>query len=113
MEEKLGKMLREALDAEPPEGADARIRLAIRVQAAFRRRRRWVRAGAAAAVFALLLGGGIWQLGRREKGELSPAGDVPRAAAVQGEVVDEGELMLEIIGLAEPVELEAFQVAQL
>ena len=113
MEEKIGTMLRDALDVKPSVAADAQIRLAIRAMAASRRRRRRLRVWAAAAALAFMLGGGIWQLGRQDKSALSAGVDVPRAAVVQGEVVDEGEIMLEIIGLAEPVELEAFQLAQL
>ena len=91
MNEQIGKMLRESLDAETPESADTRILAAIRIEAAARRRWRRMRWLAAAAGLALLLGGGIWQFG----------------------MVDEGEIVLDIIGLAEPLEFEAFQVAQL
>lgn len=103
MDTSLEMMLREALDAEPPSAADARIRAAIRFGAASRRRRRRARVLAAAAALVLLLGGGLWQYGRS------------RAHAVSREmaVMDEEEIMLEIIDMAEPVDLEAFQVAQL
>ena len=103
MNKSLEKMLREALDAEPPTSADARIRAAIRFEAASRRRKRRVRVLAAAAALVLLLGGGLWQYGR------SRGTDAPREVGV----MDEGEIMLEIIDMAEPVDLGAFQVAQL
>ena len=109
MNEQIEKMLRESLDVETPESADARILAAIRIEAAARRRwcrMRWL---AAAAGLALLLGGGIWQFGMQRTAAQ------PREANQPGDValVDEGEIVLDIIGLAEPLELEAFQVAQL
>ena len=109
MNEQIEKMLRESLDAETPESADARILAAIRIEAAARRRWRRMRWLAAAAGLALLLGGGIWQFGMQRTAAQ------PREANQPGDValVDEGEIVLDIIGLAEPLELEAFQVAQL
>ena len=103
MNKSLEKMLGDALEAEPPTAADARIRAAIRFEAASRRRKRHVRVLAAAAALVLLLGGGLWRYGRS------------RASAVSYEmaVVDEDEIMLEIIDMAEPLDLEAFLVAQL
>ena len=103
MDKNLEKMLREALDAEPPADADGRIMAAIRLGANVRRRKRRLRVLAAAAALAVLLGGGFWQYGRY------------RAAAAQPEVAafDESEIMLEIIDMAEPLDFEAFQVAQL
>ena len=82
---------------------------AIRIEAAARRRWRRMRWLAAAAGLALLLGGGIWQFGMQRTAAQ------PREANQPGDValVDEGEIVLDIIGLAEPLELEAFQVAQL
>ena len=109
MNEQIEKMLRESLDEETPESADARILAAIRIEAAARRRWRRMRWLAAAAGLALLLGGGIWQFGMQrtvaQPREVDQPGDVA--------LVDEGEIVLDIIGLAEPLELEAFQVAQL
>ena len=109
MNEQIEKMLRESLDVETPESADARILAAIRIEAAARRRWRRMRWLAAAAGLALLLGGGIWQFGMQRTAAQ------PREANHPGDValVDEGEIVLDIIGLAEPLELEAFQVAQL
>ena len=109
MNEQIEKMLRESLDVETPESADARILAAIRIEAAARRRWRRMRWLAAAAGLALLLGGGIWQFGMQRTAAQ------PREANQPGDValVDEGEIVLDIIGLAEPLELEAFQVAQL
>ncbi len=109
MNEQIGKMLRESLDVETPESADARILAAIRIEAAARRRWRRMRWLAAAAGLTLLLGGGIWQFGMQRTAAQ------PREANQPGDValVDEGEIVLDIIGLAEPLELEAFQVAQL
>ena len=103
MDKILEKTLREVLDAEPPASADARIRAAIRFEAASRRRRRRARALAAAAALVLLLGGGLWRYGR------------PHAQAVSREMatMDEDEIMLEIIDMAEPLDIQAFQVAQL
>ena len=109
MNEQIEKMLRESLDAETPESADARILAAIRIEAAARRRWRRMRWLAAAAGLVLLLGGGIWQFGTQrtvtQPREVDQPGDVA--------LVDEGEIVLDIIGLAEPLEFEAFQVAQL
>ena len=109
MNEQIEKMLRGSLDEETPESADARILAAIRIEAAARRRWRRMRWLAAAAGLALLLGGGIWQFGMQRTAAQ------PREANQLGDValVDEGEIVLDIIGLAEPLELEAFQVAQL
>ena len=109
MNEQIEKMLRESLDVETPESADARILAAIRIEAAARRRWRRMRLLAAAAGLVLLLGGGIWQFG------MQWTAAQPREANQPGDValVDEGEIVLDIIGLAEPLELEAFQVAQL
>lgn len=109
MNEQIEKMLRESLDAETPESADTRILAAIRIEAAARRRWRRMRWLAAAAGLALLLGGGIWQFGMQQTAAQ------PREANQPGDValVDEGEIVLDIIGLAEPLEFEAFQVAQL
>ena len=109
MNEQIEKMLRESLDVKTPESADARILAAIRIEAAARRRWRRMRWLAAAAGLALLLGGGIWQFGMQRTAAQ------PREANQLGDValVDEGEIVLDIIGLAEPLELEAFQVAQL
>ena len=109
MNVQIEKMLKESLDVETPETADARILAAIRIEAAARRRWRRMRWLAAAAGLALLLGGGIWQFGMQRTAAQ------PREANQPGDValVDEGEIVLDIIGLAEPLELEAFQVAQL
>ena len=96
-------MLREALDAEPPASVDARIRAAIRFAAASRRRKRRVRALAAAAALLLLLGGGLWQFGHRPDG----------VARQEAGLADESEIVLEIIDMAEPPDIDAFQVAQL
>ena len=103
MDRKIEMMLREALDAEPPASADARIRAAIRFGAASRRRRRRARVLAAATALVLSLGGGLWQYGRTRDS----------AAVREVSVMDEGEIMLEIIDMAEPIDLDAFQVAQL
>ena len=109
MNEQIEKMLRESLDVETPESADARILAAIRIGAAARRRWRRMRWLAAAAGLVLLLGGGIWQFGTQrivtQPREVDQPGDLA--------LVDEGEIVLDIIGLAEPLEFEAFQVAQL
>ena len=109
MNEQIEKMLRESLDVETPESADARILAAIRIEAAARRRWRRMRLLAAAAGLVLLLGGGIWQFGAQrtvtQPREVDQSGDLA--------LVDEGEIVLDIIGLAEPLEFEAFQVAQL
>lgn len=100
--EDLEAVLREALDAEPPADADGRIIAAIRLGAAARRRKRRWRVLAAAAALAVLLGGGLWQYGR------------DRAEIAQRDAgMDESEIMLEIIDMAEPLDFEAFQVAQL
>jgi ferric-dicitrate binding protein FerR (iron transport regulator) len=109
MNEQIEKMLRESLDEETPEAADARILSAIRIEAVARRRWRRMRWLAAAAGLTLLLGGGIWQFGMQRTVVQ------PREADQQDDValVDEGEIVLDIIGLAEPLDLEAFQVAQL
>ena len=109
MNVQIEKMMKDALDVEPPELADARIRAAIRVDAAARKRWRMIRVAAAAAGLILLLGGGVWQFGQWRSGAQ------PRETGQQGEMalVGEDEIMLDIIGLAEPLELEAFQVAQL
>ena len=103
MNEQIEEMLKEALEVETPEPADACIRAAIHIEAAARRRWRRLRWLAAAAALVLLLGGGLWRYGSR----YAPA--VPREAVF----ADEGEIMLEIIDMAEPVDIEAFQVAQL
>ena len=97
------KMLRDALaDEEPPAAADGRIRLAMRIAAATRRRRIF-RRFAAAACLALLVGGvGLWQHGRQ--------GDVAGDGLA---VPDEGEIMLDIIGMADVDEFYALQVARL
>ncbi len=109
MNVQIEKMLKESLDVETPETADARILAAIRIEAAARRRWRRMRWLAAAAGLALLLGGGIWQFGMQrtviQPYEIDQQDDVA--------FVDEGEIVLDIIGLAEPLELEVFQVAQL
>ena len=109
MNVQIEKMLKESLDVETPETADARILAAIRIEAAARRRWRRMRWLAAAAGLVLLLGGGIWQFGMQRTAAQ------PREANQLGDValVDEGEIVLDIIGLAEPLELEVFQVAQL
>lgn len=103
MEEDLERMMRDALVDEPPTDADARIIAAIRMAAAARRRRRRLLAIAAAAALAVMLAGGIWQHGRH------------RATIAQRDVVlaDESDLMLEIIDMAEPLDVNSFQVAQL
>ena len=108
MNEQIEKMLRESLDEETPEAADARILAAIRIEAATRRRWRRTRWLAAAAGLALLLGGGIWQFGAQRTVAQPYEADQQDDVAL----VDEGEIVLDIIGLAEPLELEAFQVAQ-
>ena len=108
MNEQIEKMLRESLDEETPESADARILAAIRIEAAARRRWRRMR-WLAAAGLALLLGGGIWQFGMQRTVAQPREVDQPGDLAL----VDEGEIVLDIIGLAEPLEFEAFQVAQL
>ena len=114
MDKNLEKMLREVLDAEPPAAADARIRASIRLAAASRRRKRRVRVLAAAAALALLLGGGLWQFGRhRAVPPQEAAGQREVAVAQADEAVSEEEIVLEIIDMAEPVEFEAFQVAQM
>ena len=97
MNEQIEKMLRESLDVETPESADARILAAIRIGAAAHRRWRWMRWGVVAAGLALLLGGGLWQFSRQHEVALA----------------DECEIMLEIIDMAEPVDFAVFQVAQL
>jgi len=103
MERDLEEMLRDALDAEPPMDADARICATIRHMAASRRRAgRW-RILAAAAAIAVLLSGGVWLHGRHP-------------AVAEQQVVsqaDESELMLEIIDMAEPLDFEPIQVALL
>jgi len=109
MNEQIEKMLRESLDEETPESADARILAAIRIEAAARRRWRRMRWLAAAAGLVLLLGGGIWQFGTQRTVTQPREVDQPGDLAL----VDEGEIVLDIIGLAEPLEFEAFQVAQL
>ena len=109
MNEQIEKMLRESLDVETPESADTRILAAIRLEAAARRRWRRMRWLAAAAGLALLLGGGIWQFGMQRTGAQPYEADQQDDVAL----VDEGEIVLDIIGLAEPLELEVFQVAQL
>ena len=86
------KMLRDALDAEPSAAADGRILAAIRLGAAARRRRRRMRWLAAAAGLAILLGGGLWQHLHRESTE-----HPQNVVAFQ----DEGDVMLEIIGMAD------------
>ena len=50
-----------------------------------------------------MLGGGIWQYGRH------------RDASVRHDMslADESDIMLEIIDMAEPPDIDAFQVAQL
>ena len=103
MDRQIETMLREALDAEPPLDADSRIMAAIRLGANARRRKRRLRVLAVAASLALLLGGGLWQYGRNR--------DAPESRDVV--IMDESELMLEIIDMAEPLDFEAFQVAQL
>ena len=97
------KMMRDALDAEPPADADASICAAISLAAAARRRKRRWRVLAAAAALAVMLGGGIWQYGRH------------RDASMRHEMslTDESDIMLEIIDMAEPPDIDAFQVAQL
>lgn len=100
--EDLEAMLREALDAEPPADADARICAAIGLAAAARRRKRRWCALAAAAAMAILLGGGLWQYSRDRTG-----------IAQCDAITDESEIMLEIIDMAEPLDLEVFQVAQM
>ena len=109
MNEQIEKMFRESLDEDTPKAADARILAAIRSEVAARRRWRRTRWLAAAAGLALLLGGGIWQFG------IQRTVVRPYEADQQDDValVDEGEIVLDIIGLAEPLELEVFQVAQL
>ena len=109
MNEQIEKMLRASLDVETPELADARILAAIRIEATARRRWRRMRWVAAAAGLALLLGGGIWQFGMQRTVAQPREVDQPADVAI----VDEGEIVLDIIGLAEPLELESFQVAQL
>ena len=109
MNEQIEKMLRESLDEETPESADARILAAIRIEAVARRRWRRMRWLAAAAGLVLLLGGGIWQFGTQRTVTQPREVDQPGDLAL----VDEGEIVLDIIGLAEPLEFEAFQVAQL
>ena len=103
MGEKLEKMSRDALEAEPPKAADDRILAAIRSCAASRRRKRTFRVLAAAAALAAMLCGGAWLHVRQ------------RVSAEQGDVsmADEGEIMLEIIDMAEPMDFEPFQVARL
>ena len=103
MDEKLEKMLRDALEAEPPKEADDRIIAAIRLCAASRRRKRTFGVLAAAAALAVLLCGGVWLHGRQ------PVAAEQRVASL----ADESEIMLEIIDMAEPLDFEPFQVAQL
>ncbi len=99
-------MLRKALDAEPSAAADRRILAAIRFEAAARHLKRRRRLGwiAAAAGLAVLLGGGIW-LHLHQGPENRPQNIV----ALQ----DEGDIMLEIIGMADPDEACAMPMAQL
>ena len=83
MTDKVDDMLRDAMAAEPPLGADARILAAIRSTAVARCRSfawQWI---AAAASVTMLLGGMLYY------GRL-------RETAIQ----EDGELMLEITGMA-------------
>ena len=103
MERDLEKMLRDALDVESPASADARICAAISLAAAARRRKRRWRVLAAAAALAVMLGGVMWQYGRHR--------DAPMLRDMN--MADESEIMLEIIDMAEPPDIDAFQVALL
>ena len=82
MENKLENLLREAWTDDPPAARDVRILAAIRVTVS----NPWVTAlrWAAAASIVLMLGGGLWRYGQH------------RELALQ----EDGELMLEITGMA-------------
>ena len=82
MEDNLENVLRDAWTEEPPASCDVRIMAAIRVPAP----RRWVSVvgWAAAACLVLMLGGSLWRYGQQ------------REIALQ----EDGELMLEITGMA-------------
>ena len=82
MEKKLENLLREAWTDDPPPARDVRILAAIRATAPnpWATALRW----AAAAIIVLMLGGGLWRYGQH------------REQALQ----EDGELMLEIIGMA-------------
>jgi len=82
MENKLENLLREAWTDDPPPARDVRILAAIRATAPnpWATLLRW----AAAASIVLMLGGGLWRYGQH------------REQALQ----EDGELMLEITGMA-------------
>ena len=82
MEKKLENLLRDAWTDDPPPARDVRILAAIRatVPNPWTTALRW----AAAASIVLMLGGGLWRYGQQ------------REIALQ----EEGELMLEIIRMA-------------
>jgi len=82
MEKKLENLLREAWTDDPPPARDVRILAAIRATALnpWITLLRW----AAAASIVLMLGGGLWRYGQQ------------RELALQ----EDGELMLEITGMA-------------
>ena len=82
MEKKLENLLREAWTDDPPPARDVRILAAIRATAPnpWITLLRW----AAAASIVLMLGGGLWRYGQQ------------RELALQ----EDGELMLEITGMA-------------
>ena len=113
MDERFGDMLREAMDEETPPLADARIRAAMRLAGTSYRRRRILRfLAAAAAGLVVLVAGGVFLLqGNSQERE------VPGlcAAPVQREadVLTDGDVMLEIIGMADVDDFCSMQVAQM
>ncbi len=102
MEESLSRMFKNALEEDTPPSADAAIRAAIRRPRA-RHRLSW----AAAAGLAMALGFGAWFYGRESP---KPPAVADNERAVTSE---EGEVMLEIIGMASVDDVYSLEVAQL
>ncbi len=95
MEKHLSRIIKDALVEETPPSADAFIRAAIRRPRAHRRIL-W----AAAAGLALAMGCGAWIFGHERAQQIAAIGD-------------EGEVMLEIIGMASVDDVYSLDVAQL
>ena len=113
MEERFEDMLREAMDEETPPLADARIRTAMRLAGmSYRRRRRLRFLAAAAAGLALLVGGGalLFHGNSQERDGLDLC-SVP--VQREADMLTDGDVMLEIIGMADVDDFCSMQVAQM
>lgn len=96
MEEELFNHIKDALAEDTPPAIDARIRAAIRPA---RPRRLWWTVAAAAGL-ALMLAGGAWLYGHERAQQIAALGD-------------DGNAMLEIIGMASVDDVYSVDTAQM